>query len=157
QPDLLKKPTAALRTDWFKAVGDELANRQLAVKISPATTVTNGDQAVALYNRFLNDKAALATELALPQGTTLQRYLSDLTQALDDAVKSTSDVKGTTLDLTPTSDLSKLLGLDRLDAPYASPKTPFGASPADKVFHVGGVEVSHHDSQWDPLQGQVYI
>lgn len=144
------------RLQWFRALGEELASRKLSVQVGPNITVSNPDEAAALYKRYLEDPTGLSREVGLPATTTLTNYFADLVEALDDCVKTTSTVKDQMVDFTPASALGKLLGLDS-SATYASGRTEFGKLAADAAVKVGAINVSKRAGDVDPLAGQVFM
>ncbi|MEW5852153.1 MAG: hypothetical protein AB2A00_25415 [Myxococcota bacterium] len=144
------------RNAWFKAVGDELAARKLTIQLAPGVEVKNADDLVALMGRFKNDRAALAAAIGLPAETTVENYIGDIIQALDDAVSPTSNVKDKMLDFRPSSDIGKLLGLDT-KARYASGSTQFGKQGAQPTFSVLGIQLSRSAAPVDPLEGKAFI
>ena len=73
-------------------MGDELASRKLSITLAPGLVIHNGDEAVALFRRYLSDKAGLSAAISLPPSTSLENYFTDLVEALDDCVKPTSDI-----------------------------------------------------------------
>ena len=153
KPELYR---AADRSNWFKAMGEELAAKKLTITLAPGIEVKNADEAVALYKRYQTDRAGLQAAIGLPAGTTLQNYFSDLIQAMDDAVKATSDVKDKKLDFGPSSEMGKLLGMETKST-YSSTTTQFGKAPAGQVFSVLGVQISKSAAAVDPLKDKVYM
>lgn len=145
------------RTEWFNAVGAELEKRKLSITLAPGVVVKNAADLTALMQRYSKDGAGLQTQLNLPAGTTLQNYVQDLLQGLDDVVKETSDVKDMMVDLGPSSEFGKLLGLDT-SSRYGSSTTAFGkAKGVDQTIAAGAVTVSKNAASADPLAGQLYI
>src|SRR5262245_26346445 len=120
--DLFKKSD---RTEWFTEVGKELEKRKLTITIAPGLQVKNADDLVKRIKRYESDKTGLKTALALPATTTIENYVQDLVQALDDTVKATSTVNNQFIDFQPASPMGKLLGLDT-NSRYASSFTAFG-------------------------------
>lgn len=115
--DLYNKPD---RAQWLEAVGKELETRGISIKVGEGPTaksVKNGAELNAAYTEL---KAA-----ARASGSTVQVYLTDLMQALDDVVKGDAKVvAGDAFDFSKGSNLSKALGLDDgLRMNYASRST----------------------------------
>ncbi len=149
--------TSRDRSPWFRAMGDELASRKLSLTLAPGLVIRNGDDAVALFQRYLSDKAGLAKAINLPASTSLENYFSDLVQAMDDCVKTTSDIKDKMIELGPTSEMAKLLGLDTRSR-YASTNTVIGKAPVNQVFQISGVDVTRAaGGVADPLAGKLYM
>jgi hypothetical protein len=153
KPELYK---AKDRGEWFKSMGAELATRKLTITVGPGIEIKNADDAVNLYKRYQSDKAGLAAAIALPAGTTIENYVADLIQALDDCVKSTTNVTDKKLDFGPTSEMGKLLGMDSKST-YASKTTQFGGAPAGQTFSVLGIQMSKAAAPVDPLKDKVFM
>lgn len=151
--DLFKKPN---RTEWLTEVGKELEKRKLTVTIAAGLQVKNADDLVKLFKRYESDKSGLKAALALPAGTTLENYVQDLVQALDDTVKTTSTVNNQFIDFQPASPLGKMLGLDS-SSRYASASTALGKTKLDAITSVDGVELVKQPDAKDPLDGQLYM
>jgi hypothetical protein len=156
--------TSRDRTPWLQEVGKELEANGVKLKLGEgagAVEIGNGDQLVEFYKNYKADPQKMAEQVGLPVGRDLQEYVTDLMQALDDVVKDTSALSaGDTIDLTTTSDLSKVLGIDDKAARYASGSTEFGKSVrADDVSTVLGVHLTRMTAAEanDPLRGQMYI
>lgn len=144
------------RTPWFQEVGKELEKRKLSITVAPGLVVKNADDLVALMKQYAQDKDGLKTKLALPAGTTLENYVQDLVAALDDVVKASSDVTDKMIDMGASGEYAKLLGLDT-SARYGSRSTALGKAAVDKVFQVGGVELSRTSAANDPMAGKLFM
>lgn len=149
------------RDAWLEAVGAELEKKGVSLQLGVNTPIEikNTQDLKAFYQRYGSQPDQMAQDLGLQPGQNVQRYLRDLIQTLDDIVKPSSDVKtGTTLDLRPTSEMSKMLGLDDSSHRYASSRTGFGESTkTNKSVSVLGVMLSRDAVPVDPLAGQLYI
>ncbi|MDP3505485.1 MAG: hypothetical protein Q8S33_34410 [Myxococcales bacterium] len=152
-PELYRKSD---RTAWFTEVGKELEKRKLTLTLAPGVTVKNADELVALMKQYASDKTGLQAKLNLPATTTLANYVQDLVQAIDDMVKSSSHVTDALIDVSPSGDYAKLLGLDT-NARYASTNTRMGRGSVDEVAKVGAIEVSRTAGTADPLQGKLFM
>lgn len=144
------------RAAWFKAVGEELSKRGMTVKLGSNLLIKNAADAEALLKRITENKAGLSNDLWVPNTTTLDDYLADLVEALDDCVKPSSTVTDSVFELGPTTELSKLLGLDS-PAKYGEKDTPIGKAELKAVSDVTGFEVSRSKGPADPLAGTAYI
>src|SRR4051794_3864974 len=90
------------KTAWFKEMGAQLAQRGLKIQVGNLT-VSNSDEAVALYDKFKADPSGFEAAVNLPQTTEVDSYFSDLTELFDDCVKPTSDVRDMMIDGSPAS------------------------------------------------------
>ncbi len=151
--DLYKKPN---RTEWLTEVGKELEKRKLTITVAPGLQVKNAADLISFFKRYASDKSGLKAALALPPTTTIENYVQDLVQALDDTVKQTSTVQNSFVDFQPASPLGKMLGLDS-SARYASSMTVFGKMATDAVANVDGIDVSRKADAVDPLAGQLFM
>ncbi len=144
------------RTEWYTAVGAELDKRKLSITVAPGIEIKNSADLVSFMKRYSDDKTGLKTAIPLPAGTTIENYVQDLVQAIDDCVTETSDVNNTRFDFSPQSDFSKLLGLET-SSRYGSTTTAFGKARADAVFDIAGVTISKAPAAVDPLHGKPII
>lgn len=146
---------------WLEAVGAELEKKGVSLQLGVNTpiAISNTQELKSFYQRYTSQPEKVAQELGLQPGQDVQRYIRDLVQTLDDIVKSTSDVKtGTTIDLRPSSDMSKMLGLDDSSHRYASARTGFGeGTKTSRSVSVLGVMLSRDAAPVDPLAGQLFI
>lgn len=146
------------RGDWLQAVGEELEKKGVSLTLGEGNqsfSVSNGAELTAFYREYESDPQGTAAKIGLEPGRDLQRYVSDLVQALDDIVKDTSALKaGQSIDLRTSGELSKMLGIDDAGHRYASSRTDFGGSaPAEGAMSVLGVMLSRHAAEVDPLDG----
>lgn len=159
KPELYKSHN---RTNWLEAVGQELENKEIVIQLDAggqSLEIGNTAELKSFYERYEAEPEQVASELGLEPGQEIQRYISDLVQALDDVVKSSSSVKaGTRIDLSPTSEMSKMLGLDDSSVRYASSRSAFGdSSRAEGATSVLGVMLSREAAPVDPLAGEMFI
>lgn len=150
------------RTGWLEAVGQELENKEIVIQLAAGgqtLEIGNTQELKSFYERYEAQPEQVAAELGLEPGQEIQRYVSDLVQALDDVVKSTSTIKaGTRLDLSPTSEMSKMMGLDDSSVRYASSRSAFAdATKVEGSTSVLGVMLSREAAPVDPLAGQMFI
>lgn len=145
------------RKDWLQAVGAELEKKGVSIKLgegSQTFEIKNSAELQEFYARYESDPKATAEAIGLAPGRELKRYVSDLVQALDDIVKDTSSIQaGTSIDLSTSGQMSKMLGLDDASRRYASSRTEFGqTAPAQGAMSVLGVMLSRNEIEADPLE-----
>jgi hypothetical protein len=143
KPELFHRPD---RTAWLDAVGAQLKKKGLSVTVGAAH-----DTKVVKNAKDLKAALAELERAASASGSTVQAYVDDLLQALDDVVKGDAKSKaGDNFDLRRGSDLSKALGLhDGNQTNYASMSTTeFGRAARTRpeaTMAVGGVTLQVTD------------
>lgn len=154
RPDLYQSRD---RGDWLQAVGEELEKKGVTLALGEgagAFTIQNGAELSEFYEQYKSDPQGVADKVGLAPGRDLQRYVSDLVQALDDIVKDTSGLQsGQSIDLRASGELGKMLGLDDASVRYASSRSGFGTTPAEGSMSVMGVMLSRNAAELDPLDG----
>jgi len=105
---------------YLQKASDKLVAQQVTVQLKGARNKTITLATADDWKGFLGKYAANETE-AKAFKTHFGITFSDFCNTVDDA--AASDDKGLTLDLRPTSELSKTLSLDKVDGDYASKMT----------------------------------
>lgn len=152
------------REAWLEAVGKELENKGVALKLGQgagAVTVHNNLELLNFYKEYKSDPDAMAVKVGLPKGRELSEYMADLMQALDDVVKDTTHIDpGSVIDLSSDGQLAKTLGMVDAHLRYASSRTELGKALAkpEGTMSVLGVQMSKSEIKpSDPLEGMTFM
>lgn len=152
------------RKPWLEAVGKEIENKGVALKLGQgagAVTVHNAAELLNFYAAYRSDPQAMADKVGLPKGRPLSEYMADLMQALDDVVKASSHFDpGSVIDLRTDGALAKTLGLTDPKLRYASSRTELGKAlpQPEGSMSVLGVQLSRVEVKpKDPLEGVLHM
>lgn len=151
--------TPNLQDDPAKA-GEVLQETGRTVRLgAPGHTIElkSREAMSALLDRFEHDAAALALDLGVPEAD-LPRYRAKLVEALDDLLKPTTVlVSGDVIDLSTSSDLAHVIGLDAPSTAYGEGRTLDGRIvPAAGTLSLLGLQLQR-SAPPDPLEGVKFI